>query len=80
MWVRSKTTDTAPLTHKDLHTAMTPTPTVLLLVALFWTLPTSAAVLTYRAHDSSIENVKTALQRSLESAFSQPELQPQTDA
>ncbi len=59
---------------------MTPTPTVILLVALFWTLPASAAVLTYRKHDSSLENVKAALQRSVVSVFGQPDLQPQPDA
>lgn len=54
---------------------MTPTPTVLLIVALFWTLPASAAVLAYRRHDSSIENVKASVRRSIENVFGQPELQ-----
>ncbi len=59
---------------------MTPTPTVLLLVALFWTLPASAAVLTYRAHGSSIENVKASLRQSVESVFGRAELQAPADA
>jgi hypothetical protein len=59
---------------------MTPTPTVILLVSLFWTLPASAAVLTYRKHGSSVENVKAALKRSIDSVFSQPSLQPQPDS
>ena len=45
---------------------MTPTPTVLLLVALFWTLPASAAVLVYRRHDNALSNVKVAVQRQLD--------------
>ena len=45
---------------------MTPTPTFLLLVALFWTLPASAAVLVYRRHGNSLENVKAAVQRRLD--------------
>jgi hypothetical protein len=40
---------------------MTPTPTVLLLVALFWTLPASAAALTYRASDRSMEEIKASV-------------------
>jgi hypothetical protein len=44
---------------------MTPTPVVLLIVALFWTLPASAAVLAYRRHGSSVENVKAAVRRRL---------------
>jgi hypothetical protein len=59
---------------------MTPTPTLLLFVALFWTLPATAAVLTYRAHDSSMENVKASLNRSIEKVFGQTGLQVQADA
>jgi hypothetical protein len=59
---------------------MTPTPTVLLLVALFWTLPASAAVLTYRAHNSSIENVKASLRRSVARAFGRNGLETPVDA
>ena len=45
---------------------MTPTPTLLLFVALFWTLPASAAVLVYRRNDNSLSNVKAAVQRQLD--------------
>jgi len=40
---------------------MTPTPTVLLLVALFWTLPASAAALVYRTHEGSLEEIKASV-------------------
>lgn len=40
---------------------MTPSLFLLLSVALFWTLPASAAVVAYRRHDSSIENLKASL-------------------
>ncbi len=39
---------------------MTPTPAVLLLVALFWTLPASVAAYVYKKHDASLANVKRA--------------------
>lgn len=42
---------------------MTPTPTVLLLVALFWTLPATTAVLVYRTHGNSLANVTAAVRR-----------------
>jgi len=45
---------------------MTPTPTLLLFVALFWTLPATAAVLVYRRHDNSLSNVKAAVQRQFD--------------
>jgi hypothetical protein len=45
---------------------MTPTPTLLLFVALFWTLPASAAVLVYRKYGSSVENVKAAVQHQVD--------------
>jgi len=44
---------------------MTPTPTVLLLVALLWTLPASAAALAYRRHGGSLDAVKATVQRQL---------------
>jgi hypothetical protein len=44
---------------------MAPTPFVLLLVALFWTLPASAAVLVYRRHGGSLESVKRTIRRPL---------------
>ena len=50
----------------SLRIAMTPTPTLLLFVALFWTLPATAAVLVYRRHDNSLSNVKAAVQRQLD--------------
>jgi hypothetical protein len=50
---------------------MTPTPTLILLVALFWTLPASAAVLAYRKHESSIEKAKTSVHSAIENAFGQ---------
>ncbi len=55
---------------------MIPTPTLVLLTALLWTLPASAAVLTYRAHDSSLGNLKASLKRAL----GRTTLQPRTDA
>jgi hypothetical protein len=45
---------------------MTPTPTLLLFVALFWTLPASAAVLVYRQYGSSTANVRAAAERQLD--------------
>jgi hypothetical protein len=44
---------------------MTPTPTLILFVALFWTLPATSAVLFYRKHGSSMENVKDVLRYRL---------------
>lgn len=40
---------------------MTPTPTVLLLVALFWTLPATTAVLVYRMQEPPVNNVTKTL-------------------
>lgn len=40
---------------------MTPSLFLILSVALFWTLPASAAVLAYRRHDSSVEKLKASL-------------------
>jgi hypothetical protein len=51
------------------------------MVALFWTLPASAAALVYRAHDYSIDNVKASLKNRLgtvEKGLEKP--QPQFDA
>jgi hypothetical protein len=58
---------------------MTPTPTVLLLVALFWTLPASAAMLMYRKHDRSIKNLRASMQRRFDRA-SEALQQPQTQS
>lgn len=55
-----------PPSNYTIRTAMTPTPTLLLFVALFWTLPASAAALIYRKHDSSLSNVNAAVQRQLD--------------
>lgn len=48
---------------------MTPTPTVLLLVALFWTLPASLAVLAYRRNENSVEKLKVSIHHSIERAL-----------
>jgi hypothetical protein len=48
--------------------AMTPTWTLLLLVFVFWTYPACAAVIAYRIHGSSMENVKAAFETSLSEA------------
>jgi len=44
---------------------MTPTLSLILMVALFWTLPASAAVLAYRKHGSSIDNLKRSVEGML---------------
>jgi esterase/lipase superfamily enzyme len=44
---------------------MTPTWTLILLVFVFWTYPATAAVIAYRVHGSSIENVKAAFETTL---------------
>lgn len=46
---------------KTPHIAMTPTPTVLLIVALFWTLPASAAALVYQQNDDAHTTTKASL-------------------
>jgi len=58
---------------------MTPTPTLILFIALFWTLPATGAVLFYRKHGSSMENVKEVLRYRL-NRFSESlqKTQPQT--
>ena len=57
---------------------MTPTPLVLVLVALFWTLPASAAAVSYRRHGYSLDAMMTSLKETL--GMHQAELQPQPDA
>jgi len=44
---------------------MTPTWTLLLLVFVFWTYPATAAVIAYRLHGSSMENVTSAFWTSV---------------
>ena len=44
---------------------MTPTWSLLLLVFVFWTYPATAAVIAYRLHGSSMENVKSAFWTSV---------------
>lgn len=41
---------------------MTPTPALLLFVALFWTLPASAAAFLYRKNGNSFEDLSGAFQ------------------
>lgn len=48
---------------------MTPSLTLILFVALFWTLPASLAVIVYRRHDSSLANVKASIRRSVTPAL-----------
>jgi hypothetical protein len=48
---------------------MTPTPTLLLFVALFWTLPASLAVIAYRRNESSLEKLKQSVHHSVERAL-----------
>lgn len=40
---------------------MTPSLSLLLYVAIFWTLPASVAVIAYRRHDSSMEKLKASI-------------------
>jgi hypothetical protein len=58
---------------------MTPAPSLILLVTLFWTLPASAAVLTYRKHGSSIENVEAVWKLSIKDAFEAVSFRPQPE-
>lgn len=58
---------------------MTPTPTVLLLVALFWTLPASTAVLVYRKRGSSMDNLKAAAKHRFDRVMEALQT-PQTEA
>ncbi len=48
---------------------MTPTPSLILFVALFWTLPASLAVLAYRKNESFLQNIKTSVHHSVERAL-----------
>jgi hypothetical protein len=48
---------------------MTPSLTLILFVALFWTLPASIAVLAYRRHDSSVAKLKDSVLGSVEPVF-----------
>ena len=48
---------------------MTPTPTLILFVALFWTLPASLAVIAYRRNESSVEKLKQSVHHSVERAL-----------
>jgi hypothetical protein len=48
---------------------MTPTPSLILLVALFWTLPASLAVLAYRQNENFLQNVQATVHRSVERAL-----------
>jgi hypothetical protein len=52
--------------------AMTPSLSLLLFVALFWTLPATTAVLAYRRHDSSVEKLMDSIRRSVEPMLSTP--------
>lgn len=45
---------------------MTPTPTLLLVVALFWTLPASIAAYAYRRNEHAVEGLKTSVHHSIE--------------
>jgi len=40
---------------------MTPSLSLILFVALFWTLPATTAILTYRHHDSSVEKLMNSI-------------------
>lgn len=59
---------------------MTPTPSFILLVAIFWAFPASAAVLTYRMYGSSMENVRDAFKISIRDASNALNLQFQPEA
>jgi hypothetical protein len=48
---------------------MTPTPTLLLFVFLFWTIPASLAVLAYRRSESSFDTLKASVHHSVERAL-----------
>jgi hypothetical protein len=48
---------------------MTPSLSLILAVAIFWTLPASTAVIAYRRHDSSLDNLKASIARRAESLF-----------
>lgn len=48
---------------------MTPTPSLILFVALFWTVPASLAVLAYRQNESFLQDVKMSVHHSVERAL-----------
>lgn len=50
---------------KTLQQAMTPTLPLILLTAIFWTLPASVAVLLYRTHGSSLEKLRRSIEGTL---------------
>lgn len=51
---------------------MTPSVSLLVYVALFWTLPATIAVIAYRRYGSSFSKLRTSLQRSLEPTIQPP--------
>jgi hypothetical protein len=51
---------------------MTPSLTLILFVALFWTLPATTAALAYRRHDSSVEKLMDSVRRSVAPILSAP--------
>jgi len=51
---------------------MAPSLTLILAVALFWTLPASTAVIAYRKHDSSMEKLKASVLDSVNRALHIP--------
>ncbi|PSQ97469.1 MAG: hypothetical protein BRD55_02490 [Bacteroidetes bacterium SW_9_63_38] len=52
---------------------MTPSLSLLLFVALFWTLPATTAVLAYRRHDDSMEKLMDSVRRSVAPVLSAPQ-------
>lgn len=58
---------------------MTPSLSLILYVALFWTLPATTAVIVYRRHDSSLSKLKLNIRRTFESV-AQPACPEQTKA
>jgi hypothetical protein len=51
---------------------MTPSLSLILFVALFWTLPATTAILAYRRHDSSVEKLMDSVRRSVTPILSAP--------
>lgn len=51
---------------------MTPSLSLILFVALFWTLPATTAILAYRRHDSSVEKLMDSVRRSVAPILSTP--------
>ena len=48
---------------------MTPTPTLLLVVAIFWTLPASVAAYAYRRNETDLGALKSSVHHSVERAL-----------